>query len=64
MNFSPVSLPDGEDFLYRPVLAGHLDALALDDGRATIDQIAALNDALDVKDENASRCYAASKAKR
>lgn len=46
---------DGEDLLYRPVLAGVLDAAALDDPSYSLGQIMLLNEALDVKAENEYR---------
>jgi len=46
---------DGEDWLYRPVLAGRLDVRALHDGSISLYQIGLLNEAMDVEAENKLR---------
>jgi hypothetical protein len=48
-----------EDFLMRPVLAGILPYVDLLGTKLTLYDIALLNDALDVKDENERRLYEA-----
>lgn len=45
----------GEDWLYRPVLAGCCRVESLLDGTLSLADIADLNDALDVRDENERR---------
>jgi len=45
-------LPSGEDWLLRPVLRGMIKYESLMDGTLDIEDIALLNDALDVQDEN------------
>lgn len=45
-------MPDGTDFLMRPVLAGLIKYESLKDGTLDLVDIAALNDALDVRDDN------------
>lgn len=56
-------MQEGEDLLYRPVLAGVLDAAAIDDPQWTLGQIMLLNEALDVKAENEYRFNKALDAK-
>lgn len=48
-------MADGEDILYRPVLEGLLDPLALADGRASLGLVMRLNEAIDVRNENQHR---------
>jgi hypothetical protein len=50
-------MASGEDFLMRPVLAGILPYIELNRNRLTLYDIALLNDALDVKNENERRLY-------
>ncbi|WP_413207760.1 DUF6889 family protein [Rhodospirillum sp. A1_3_36] len=45
----------GEDWLYRPVLAGCCRVESLFDGSLTLADVADLNEALDVRDENERR---------
>ena len=45
-------MPDGTDFVMRPVMAGLCRYESLNDGTLTLCDIAALNDALDVRDDN------------
>ena len=45
-------MPDGEDWLWRPVMRGLLRAESLLDPDVRLEFIASLNDALDVQDEN------------
>jgi len=47
-----VSLPNGEDWVLRPVINGLIKYESLLDGTLSIDDIALLNDALDVKIQN------------
>ena len=48
-------MPDGEDWLLRPVLAGCIRYESLIDGTLDLADVATLNDALDVRDENRFR---------
>lgn len=48
-------MPDGEDFLLRPVLEGLCLYESLKDGTLDLEDVARLNDALDVKHENERR---------
>jgi len=50
-----VSLPHGDDWLYRPVMAGMCRYESLIDGTLDLADIARMNDALDVRDENQRR---------
>lgn len=45
-------MPDGTDFVMRPVMAGLCRYESLKDGTLTLCDIAALNDALDVREDN------------
>jgi len=56
-----VSLPDGEDWLLRPVLRGLCKYESLIDGTLALHDIALMNDALDVQDENELRYREANK---
>lgn len=47
-----MSLPNGEDWVLRPVINGLIKYESLLDGTLSIDDIALLNDALDVKIQN------------
>lgn len=62
MSFDPVRLHDDLDWLMRPVLAGHMRLRELDDGTYSLNDVADLNDALDVEAENQSRAHAAAQA--
>ena len=55
-------MPDGTDFLMRPVLAGLIKYESLKDGTLDLVDIAALNDALDVQADN--EYLAAAEARR
>ena len=57
--YTPVSMPNGEDWLFRPVLRGMCKAESLYDGTLRIEQLAKLNDVLDVEAENQERMRAA-----
>jgi hypothetical protein len=50
-----VSLPDDEDYLMRPVLAGMMRLESLLDGTLDLAHIAWANEALNVKEENERR---------
>ena len=50
-----MSLPDGEDWLLRPVLAGLCKYESLKDGTLDLVDFIKMNNALDVKEENESR---------
>lgn len=52
-------MPGGEDWILRPVLAGCCRYESLLDGTLGLEDVALLNDALDVKDENERRYLAA-----
>lgn len=52
-----MSLANGEDWLLRPVLEGLVKYESLLDGSLDLSDIALLNDALSVRDENSSRAY-------
>lgn len=58
-----ISMEDGEDILYRPVLAGRLDARALDDGSISLEGVMRLNEAIDVENENRFRAHKAAEAR-
>lgn len=47
-----MSLPGGEDWLLRPVMQGLIKYESLLDGTLTLEDIALLNDAIDVKIHN------------
>lgn len=48
-------MSDGEDWLFRPVLEGMCKYESLVDGTLNLEDIARMNDALDVKYENEKR---------
>lgn len=48
-------MEDGEDWLMRPVLEGLCKYESLFDGTLGVEDVARMNDALDVKNENESR---------
>lgn len=50
-----MSLPDGEDYLMRPVMNGLCKYESLLDGSLSLEDIARMNDAIDVKEENEFR---------
>jgi hypothetical protein len=50
-----VSLPDGEDWLLRPVLRGMCKYESLIDCTLSLADVALMNDALDVQEENEMR---------
>lgn len=49
------TLPDGEDYLMRPVDAGYISYSALKDGSVDLADIARMNDWLDIKADNNAR---------
>jgi hypothetical protein len=55
-------MPEGEDWLMRPVLEHMIKYESLGDGSLNICDIAILNDAIDVRDENTRRVRAAQEA--
>lgn len=52
-------MPEGDDELMRPVLRGLIKYESLKDGSLDLCDIARLNDALDIQDENNRRIAAA-----
>jgi hypothetical protein len=54
----------GEDWLLRPVLAGCCRYESLLDGTISLEDVAGLNEALDVQDENQLRYYKAKERER
>lgn len=58
-----MTLPNDEDFLMRPVLAGVVRFESLFDGSLDLEHLAMANDALDVKEENERRLHAAQERK-
>lgn len=54
-------MPNGEDWILRPVMNNLIKYESLLDGTLTIEDIALLNDALDVKAENEERYNEATK---
>ncbi|MGI4851694.1 MAG: DUF6889 family protein [Janthinobacterium lividum] len=54
-------MPDGEDYLMRPVDAGYYRLHQLDDQSLTLDLVALANDYLDAKNENENRAREAMK---
>lgn len=50
-----MSLPDGEDWLMRPILAGLCKYESLKDCSLNLEDFVRMNNALDVKDENEAR---------
>lgn len=57
-------MPDGEDWLMRPVLARCCRYESLLDGTLSLADLARMNDALDVRDENERRYMKAKEAER
>lgn len=52
-------MPDGEDYIMRPALAGLCRVESLIDGTLDLEHVALANEALDVKEENERRHYEA-----
>lgn len=63
MSYEPVSLPEGDDWLYRPVDRGWCFYRELKDGSLDISDIARMNDAIDARDENEARAREAARKK-
>lgn len=57
-------MPGGEDWVLRPVLRGLCRYESLKDGTLDLIDIAVMNDALDVSDENEARARAAVESSR
>ena len=57
-------MPEGDDFLMRPVLRGLIRYESLTDGTLDLCDIARLNDAIDIQDENSRRIAAAQEGGR
>ena len=62
--FEPVSMPNGTDWFYRPVLRGLCSFADLKDGTLHIEDVAEMNDLLDVTDENQRRAQKAAENER
>ena len=54
-SFDPVSLSDGKDWLMRPAIEKMCRYESLKDGTLDLFDLAEMNDALDVKEENTRR---------
>jgi hypothetical protein len=61
--FEPVAMASGEDWIMRPVLEGLCKYESLIDGSLDLFDIARMNEALDVKQENERRAAEALAAK-
>jgi hypothetical protein len=59
-----VSLPDGKDWLMRPVLSGLCKYESLKNCELDLCDIAEMNEALDAKDENEARARKAAENER
>lgn len=59
-----MSMPEGEDFLWRPVLERLCTLRELQDGTYDLADVAAFNEVLDVRDENTRRINSASRTER
>lgn len=59
-----VLLPNGEDFLIRPVIRGMCKYESLKNGDLDLDDIALMNDGLDASDENERRMQEANRPSR
>ena len=55
MTFTPVAMASGEDWVMRPVLRGLCRYESLIDGSLDLFDVARMNEALDVNDENERR---------
>lgn len=62
MTFKPVHLPNNQDWLLRPVLAGLCKFESLKDGTLSLADVALMNDALDCKYENERRAHLAAQS--
>lgn len=54
-------MPEGEDWLMRPILRGLCKYESLKDGTLSLLDVAIMNEALDVQEENERRFYEANK---
>lgn len=57
-------MPDGSDYLMRPILEGMTLYETLSDGNLLLEDYARMNDVLDVRAENERRAFAAIEAKK
>ncbi len=55
VRYEPVTMPDEEGWLYRPVMRGLIRYESLLDGTVGMVDLAVLNDLIDVQDENDAR---------
>lgn len=55
VEYDPVTLPDGMDYVMRPVIGGLCRYESLKDGTLTLYDIAIMHDAMNARDENAAR---------
>lgn len=55
VNYEPVFMPDGEDWLWRPMERGFCTFVQMKDNSLYIEDIAKMNDVIDVRDENEVR---------
>lgn len=62
-SYAAVRLPDGADYVMRPVIRGLCRYESVVDGTLGLEDIAAMNDAIDAQDENAYRAQEASRSK-
>lgn len=60
-SFDPVTLPEGLDWIMRPVLSGLCRYESLKDGSVSLADLALMNDSLDARDENTRRFNAANR---
>lgn len=56
-------MPDGMDWLLRPAARGLCRYESLKDGTLDLEDVALMNDALDIQDENERRCLNSRKKK-
>lgn len=63
LSFESVSLPEGLDYLMRPVLRGMCSYESLLGDTLGLEDFALMNDAIDAQDENAHRAQEASRSK-
>ena len=55
VGFEPATLPDGEDWLWRPYMRRYCEYRELIDGTLSIEDVAMMNDLIDLYDENDAR---------
>ena len=63
-DFRPATMPNGTDWLYRPALRSLCTYTDLRDGTLHIDDVAEMNNLLDVADENQRRAHKAAERAR